>query len=392
MSVCAPRGWRAAGVVAGTKPSGSLDLALVVSDEPASVAGAFTTNKVQGAPLVVARPVVARGRARALVVSAGIANVATGQAGIEDTERMAEHAARATGVPADEVIVSCTGLIGRRLPLDAVLAGIDAAATGLSPDGADAASRAILTTDAGPKTAVRRLTVRGRTVTVGGMAKGAGMIAPDMRLHATMLAFVTTDGAAGPNELRAVLGPALDRTFNSISVDGCTSTSDTVLVFANGASGAEVGADAGFAEAVHEVLAELAYAVVADGEGASRVVRVDVTGAADETDARTVAREVATSLLVRCAVAGGDPNWGRIAQALGQAPARLDTGRIAVTVAGVPLAVDGIETGRTAEAAEKMRSPEVTIAVDLGLGTGSWTFWSSDLTPDYVRFNAEYTT
>lgn len=392
--VTAPEGWLAAGVAAGTKPSGDLDLALVCSDRPATVAGAFTTNKVVGAPIVVCRNRVGSGRARGVVVSAGIANVSTGSDGLRDAVQMATAAAEICGVPEEEMLVSSTGMIGPRLPMDRVLPGIKAAGTALSAQGSDDAARAILTTDTRPKTAVRRIDIDGRTVTVGGMAKGAGMIAPRMAvLQATLLVYLTTDATADPAWLRQVVAAGIGPTFNSITIDNCTSTSDTVLLFANGASGATADGSELFAGAVHEVMADLAYAVVADGEGATKVVRVRVTGATTDLDARAVAGEVANSMLVRSAVWGRDPNWGRVAQAAGQAvDAALDPQRLRIAFGGVGLAVDGLDTGRRAEAAEAFVGEEVVLDVDLGLGSGRAEVLTCDLTPDYIRFNADYTT
>jgi len=394
VSVTAPNGWLAAGVAAGTKPSGALDLALFLSERPASVAGAFTTNLVVGAPIVVSKPRVAAGHARGCVVSAGIANVATGEAGIEDAVEMARIAAEACGVAEEEMLVSATGIIGRRIPREVVEPAIKDAAAQLSSAGGSLAAEAILTTDARPKTATRAIDVEGVRVTIGGMAKGAGMIAPRMELHATMLVFLTTDGGASPEALQRVLADHLDRTFNSISVDGCTSTSDTVLLFANGAAGVDVDDDPAFAAAVGDLMEELALAIVRDGEGASKILRVRVSGAQEEAHARAAAREVATSLLVRCAVAGGDPNWGRIAQAIGQTSGLvLDPAAIDVRVAGVPVASRGAPTGREADAAAAMRATdEVSIEIELHVGSATWEFVSSDLTPEYVTFNAEYTT
>ncbi len=392
--VTASAGWVAAGVAAGTKPSGDLDLALVCSDRPATVAGAFTTNKVVGAPVTVCRNRVGSGRARGVVVSAGVANVSTGRAGLSDAVQMAAAAAEVCGVPEEEMLVSSTGMIGPRLPMDRVLPGIDEAGTRLSADGWADAARAILTTDTRPKTAVRRIELGGRTVTVGGMAKGAGMIAPRMAVpQATLLVYLTTDGAADPSWLRQVVAAGIGPTFNSITIDNCMSTSDTVLLFANGASGAAVDGSEIFAGAVHEVMADLAYAVVADGEGATKVVRVQVGGAATDAEARAVAGEVANSMLVRSAVWGRDPNWGRVAQAAGQSPdAALDPRKLRIGFGGVDLAVDGVDTGRAAEAAESLVGQEVVIAVDLGLGSGRAEVLTCDLTPDYIRFNADYTT
>jgi len=381
-------------VRAGIKPSGDLDLALVVSDAPATVAGAFTTNKVAGAPVQLCRPRVAGGRARGVVVSAGIANVATGEAGLRDAERMADAAADAVGVSRAEMLVSSTGLIGPRIPMDRVLPAIGDAAAVLSTDGGEPAARAIMTTDTRPKMSVRHLDLDGRRVTVGGMAKGAGMICPRMAAaQATMLVFITTDAVASKATLAAAIGAHLDTTFNSITVDGCTSTSDTVLLFANGASGADVDGHAGFVDSVGEVMAELAYAVVADGEGASKVIRIRVSGAASDDQARVAAREIANSVLFRAAIWGGDPNWGRVAQALGQAPGlELDPDRLDVTIGGVLLASRGEQTRREDEAAATLEASEVVVEAELGRGSGAWEILTCDLSPDYVRFNADYTT
>lgn len=393
MSVTAAAGWTAAGIRAGTKPSGDLDLALVVSDRPASVAGAFTTSRVPSAHVQLCRPRVSAGTARGVCVSAGIANAFTGPGGLEDAEAMAAAAAEAVGVPAEEMLVCATGTIGARLPMDAVTAGISAAAQVLSAEGGEDAARAITTTDAYTKTAVRSIEIEGKTVTVGGMAKGAGMIAPTMVPQATLLVFLTTDAEASPDVLRNAIERALPRSFNAITVDGCMSTSDTVLLFANGASGANAAGSEAFAEAVAQVMSELAYAVVSDGEGATRVIRVRIGGAASDDDAYAAAREVATSVLVRSAIYGGDPNYGRVAQALGQADVALDPDRLRIAVAGVELSVAGVDTGRSEDAAKALTAGgDAVIEVDLGLGEAAFEYLTCDLTPDYVRFNAEYTT
>jgi len=393
VSVTAADGWLAAGVRAGTKPSGELDLALVVSSHPASVAGAFTTSRVPSAHVQVCKPRVATGLARGFLVSAGIANAFTGEAGVDDTIRLCAAAADATGIGADEMLMCATGTIGPRLPVDVLLAGIEEASKALSVDGGDDASRAIMTTDTTPKTAVRTIDVGGTYITVGGMAKGAGMIAPTMEPQGTLLVFLTTDAAADPATLRRALTASVPTTFNAISVDGCMSTSDTVLLLANGASGVDVHDSDAFVDAVHGVLADLAYKVVADGEGATRVIRVVVNGAADESDAREAAREVASSALLKSAVWGNDANLGRIVQALGQADCKLDPDRLTVAMAGIELSRGGLETGRRDEAAAKLaQGGEALIECDLGLGAGSFTFLTCDLTPDYVKFNADYTT
>jgi glutamate N-acetyltransferase/amino-acid N-acetyltransferase len=306
---------------------------------------------------------------------------------------MAAAAAEATGVPADQMLVGATGTIGVQLPLDLVSDGITRAAAALSSGGGEDAANAIRTTDAYPKTAVRTVDVGGVMVTIGGMAKGAGMIAPRMVPQATLLVYLTTDGAATPAYLRAALEAGLPKSFNAITVDGCMSTSDTVLLFANGAAGVDVTGSAAFTAAVVDLMAELAYAVVADGEGASRVIRVRVTGAASEDDAYAAAKEVASSILFRSAIFGGDPNYGRVVQSLGQAACALDPDLLRVRVAGIELSVGGVETGRTDDAAKALADGgDAIVDIDLGLGGGSFEYLTCDLTPDYVRFNAEYTT
>lgn len=393
MSVTAAQGWLAAGVRAGTKPSGDLDLALVFSEHAATVAGAFTTSKVPSAHVQLCGPRVSSGSARGVLVSAGIANAFTGSAGVADAEQMAALAADAVGIDADEMLTCATGTIGPRIPVDDLAPAIAVAAKALSVEGGDDAAKAICTTDTRAKAAVRAVDIGGTYVTVGGMAKGAGMIAPRMALQATLLVFLTTDAAIDAASLRAVLAPAVEKTFNAITVDGCMSTSDTVLLFANGASGIDASGSDDFADAVQDVLAELAYAVVSDGEGATRVIRVQVAGAKSDEDAREIAREVALSALLKAAVWGNDPNMGRIVQAAGQADAYLEPDKLTVSMCGVPLSHSGIETGRRDEAAAAMKDGgDVVIGLELGLGTGEFEFLTCDLTPEYVTFNADYTT
>ena len=393
MSITAAKGWRAAGVRAGTKPSGDLDLALVVSDVPATVAGAFTTSSVPSAHVIVDRPRVSSGHAQGFCVTAGIANAFTGADGVRDAEAMAAEAAEVCGLPSEDMLVAATGTIGEPLLMEVISDGLARAVAALSPAGDEDAANAIRTTDAYPKTCTRTVDVGGVTVTVGGMAKGAGMIAPRMVPQATLLVFLTTDAVASPGVLCSAVDSALPKSFNAITVDGCMSTSDTVLLFANGASGADVSGSAEFEAAVADVMADLAYKVVADGEGATRVIRVRVTGAASDDDAVAASREVATSILVRSAIYGGDPNYGRIVQALGQAPCALDPDKLRISVAGVELSIGGAGTGRIEEAAKALAAGgDAVIEANLGLRAGSFEYLTCDLTPDYVKFNADYTT
>lgn len=389
-----PVGWLASAVAAGTKTSRGLDLALICSDRPATVAGAFTTNRALCAHIQVCAPRVASGAARGVLVSAGIANAGTGDAGVADATRMAALAAEAMDVPTDEMLTCATGVIGGRIPVDDIAPAITEAAQTLSPDGWKEAANAIMTMDTRPKIAARSLEVDGTTVTVGGVAKGAGMIAPDMRVpHATMLAFITTDATATPETLRAVLSDGLPRTFNAITVDGATSTNDTVLLFANGASGAKVEGSDAFTHAVHDVMRDLAYAIVADGEGATTVIRIGVRGAATDIEAASAARAVADNILFRAAIWGGDPNAGRVLQAIGQrADVTFDPRRISIAIGDVELVSAGVEKARHAEAAKGLGGPEVLVAVDLGLGDGTGEVLTCDLTPEYVKLNADYRT
>ena len=388
MSVTAAPGFAAAGVSAGIRPSGKPDVAVVRALVPAVGSALWTTNRVQAAPVTVSRRHLAEAQPQAVVVNAGVANAATGRAGEEDAERTAAHAAAALGLQTEEVVVLSTGVIGPRLPMEKLLAGVDAAAEALSADGGDDAAEAILTTDKGPKTAV----VVRDGLTVGGMAKGAGMIHPSL---ATMLAVVTTDyplpsGAEADRFLR----PAVELTFNRISVDGDCSTNDAVVLLApRGEPTGGSGREAAFAETLESVCRDLARQIVADGEGATVVLEIGVSGAASAAEADAIARRVATSPLVKTAAFGHDPNWGRVLAAAGSAPwnggfADLDPDRLSVSFDGTAVFRSGAPTGLVPE----LGGPACRIDLDLGLGDGEASYLASDLSTDYVRLNAEYTT
>ncbi|WP_226344756.1 bifunctional glutamate N-acetyltransferase/amino-acid acetyltransferase ArgJ [Agilicoccus flavus] len=383
MSITGPSGFRAAGVTAGLKPSGRDDVALVVNDGPDHHAAAvFTTNRVEAAPVTWSRQVVGDGRIDAVLLNSGGANACTGPEGFVDTHRSAEHAASVVGVDAGDVAVCSTGLIGERLDLDALLRGVDLAAAALSPTGGPDAARAIMTTDTVPKEAL----VRGDGWSVGGMAKGAGMLAPAL---ATMLVVVTTDAVADPEELDAALRAACAGTFDRVDSDGCMSTNDTVLLLSSGASGVRP-ASAELAAAVHEVCARLARALVADAEGARHDIAVEVVGAADEADALEVARAIARNNLVKCAVFGGDPNWGRIVAAVGTTRAAFEPRDLDVTINGVQVCRScGVGDDR---AGVDLSGREVHVLVDLHAGPASATVWTNDLTHDYVHENSAYST
>ena len=387
MSVTAAQGFAAAGVSAGIRPSGKPDVALVRATVPAVGCAMWTTNRVQAAPVVVSRRHLELAEPQAVVVNAGVANAATGAAGEEDAVATAAHAAEALGLRPEEVVVLSTGVIGPRLPMANLLAGVDAAAAELSPGGGPAAAEAILTTDAGPKTAV----VERDGFTVGGMAKGAGMIHPCL---ATMLAVVTTDYPLAGGEADAFLRPAVEASFNRISVDGDCSTNDAVVLLARrGVADRDPALDEQFAAALDEVCANLARQIVADGEGATVVLEIVVSSASSSEEAHAIAKRVATSPLVKTAAFGRDPNWGRVLAAAGSAPwnggfAHLDPDRLTVSFDGTPVFAAGAPTGRV----PSLGGASCRIELDLGLGDGTAAYLASDLSYDYVKLNAEYTT
>jgi len=386
--VTAARGFVAGAVAAGIKPSGKPDLALVVSEAPASIAGVFTTNRVKAAPVLLCQRRMANGRARAVVVNSGNANACTGEAGLGVAERMAAAAARRLNVAPEEALVLSTGVIGVPLPVERVEAALPGLA--LSREGGDAAARAIMTTDTRPKTAAVELEVSGRIVRVGGMAKGSGMIHPQM---ATMLAVITTDAAVQSYDLQRHLSDAAAVSFNRIDVDGDMSTNDTVLLFANGASGASVP-DAIFTEALTAVCVSLARQIAADGEGATKLLEITVTGAVSEGDAERAARAITRSSLVKAAMYGNDPNWGRILAAAGASGAQVDPEKARLTLQGARLYADGLPLPFDAAAvsASLRGATEVFVRLDLGVGDARATAWGCDLSPDYVHINADYTT
>ncbi|MEV4543725.1 bifunctional glutamate N-acetyltransferase/amino-acid acetyltransferase ArgJ [Micromonospora echinaurantiaca] len=390
MTVTVPRGFRAAGVAAGLKASGASDVALVVNDGPdAGVAGVFTANRVKAAPVLWTQQVVRGGVVRAVVLNSGGANACTGPAGFQDTHATAEHTAGALSAAnarlmlgAGEVAVCSTGLIGERLPMTALLSGVNKAVRGLSRDGGAPAAEAIMTTDTRPKTAV----AQGSGWTVGGMAKGAGMLAPGL---ATMLCVLTTDAVAGPEVLDAALREACRVTFDRVDSDGCMSTNDTVLLLASGASGITPGV-AELTAAVTAAAHDLAQQLVADAEGATKQIAVEVVGAASEDDAVEVGRAVARNNLVKTALFGNDPNWGRILAAVGTTGAAFEPD-------GIDVAVNEVWVCRSGAAAEDrskvdLSGRDVTIRIDLHAGDAAATIWTNDLSHAYVHENSAYST
>ena len=386
MSVTAARGFVAAGIHCGIRKRGRRDLALVRSLTPATGAGMFTANRVQAAPVAVSREHLAAAEPQAAVVNSGVANAATGEQGIAAARATAAEVGRLLGIAPEQVVVLSTGVIGRQLPLAEVLGGVRGAALQLSRAGGATAAEAIMTTDTRPKESL----ARGSGFIVGGMAKGSGMIHPNL---ATMLAVVTTDYALEPGEAGDFLRPAVETSFNSISVDGECSTNDAVVLLANGASGVErtPASDEQFALCLRKVCAELARQIVADGEGATVLAEIAVRGAASEAEARAIAERVATSPLVKTALHGHDANWGRIASAAGSARwnggyARLDPDALTIVIDDVPVFISGQPTGDE----PALANGQCAIQLDLALGDGAATYLTTDLSSEYVRINAEY--
>ena len=383
MSVTSAQGFRAAGVAAGLKSSGAPDVALVVNDGPRfDAAGVFTRNRVKAAPVLWTQQVMASHTVHAVIMNSGGANACTGPDGFLDTHRTAEHVADVLELNAAEVAVCSTGLIGVRLPMDRLLPGVDAAVRQLTAQGGDHAAQAIMTTDTVAKTA----TFSGRGFTVGGMAKGAGMLAPSL---ATMLVVVTTDAVVDASDLDHVLRTSTSVTFDRVDSDGCTSTNDTVLLLASGASETCPTIDE-LTEAVISVCADLARQIVADAEGASKEVRIDVINAASEADALEVGRAVARANLVKCAIHGEDPNWGRILAEVGMTEAVFEPENISVALNGVWVCRDG--AAGDDRGLVDMSGREVVVTINLNAGQHEAAIWTNDLTAAYVHENSAYAT
>lgn len=398
MSVTYPYGFRAAGISAGLKPSGRPDVGLLIGDPGTTAAGLFTTNRVSAAPVRLSRGSLLAGRGRGVVVNSGQANAATGPRGEADARVVIAAAARAAGLEARDLLACSTGVIGEPVHLDRLLPALPILAGSLSPDGGPDFARAIMTTD----TVDKQATARAGPLRVGGCAKGVGMIAPNL---ATMLAFVTTDAAVAREDLRRLADEQLKPRFNALTVDACTSTNDTVLLFASGAAagGARVEPSTPawdhLAGAIGEVGESLARLLIADAEGVTHVMLIDVVGAASERDARIAAKAVADSPLVKTAAFGGDPNPGRIVQAVGSSGVDMDPSALGVAIGGVRLVAGGVippsyfDDDAIAEAARlAMKEPQIHIEVSLGDGPGRSRALGCDLSYEYVRINGEYTT
>jgi glutamate N-acetyltransferase/amino-acid N-acetyltransferase len=385
-------GFQAAGVNCGLKENGRKDLGLIYSEVPSNVAGVFTQNRIQAAPVLLNRQRITRGVCRALIVNSGSANCCTGEQGMRDAVNMAGFAAAGVGVAEDEVLVSSTGVIGEPLPMEKIKIAVPALIDALHGEGIHDFAEAIMTTDTVPKVISRRGELDGKVFTVTGVAKGSGMIRPDM---ATMLCFVMTDIHASPVLLKEMLKAAVDLSLNRITVDGDTSTNDTVLLMANGRSGAEVLNDAQrevFQPVLHDVLITLAKWLIKDGEGATKLVEIVVTGAGSDQDARRIADTVSNSNLFKTALFGEDANWGRILAAVGRAGVAVDPEKMDVRFGPVLMVQDGMSCGKTAEAAATkiLKKSEFDITIDLKSGRGHATVFTCDFSIDYVKINADY--
>ena len=390
-----PKGFKAAGVKAGIKKSGNLDLALIYTEKEAAVAGVFTKNAVAAAPVIVSREVVKGGKAHAIVANAGCANACTGETGLADARKMAALAAAEVGCASDEVLVGSTGIIGVNLPMDKLEAGIKAAAAELSEDGSKNAGNAIITTDTYSKACSCEVEIGGQAVRFGAIAKGSGMIQPNM---ATMLCYITTDANISSQLMQKALSEIVEVSFNMISVDGDMSTNDTVLVLANGASGAAEITDGSpeydkFYATLKEICQELSKRIAADGEGATKFLTINVSGTKTFEDAKTVAMSIAKSPLVKTAFFGEDPNWGRVICAVGYAGIPMVPEKTVIKFGGVPVYANGLGAEFNEDDIHKvMAKHDIVIDVEMGMGDAQATVWSCDFSYEYVKINGEYHT
>ena len=390
-----PKGFKAAGVKAGIKKSGKLDLALIYTEKDAAVAGVFTKNAVAAAPVIVSREVVKGGKAHAIVANAGCANACTGETGLANARKMAALAAAEVGCASDEVLVGSTGIIGVNLPMDKLEAGIKAAAAELSEDGSKNAGNAIITTDTYSKACSCEVEIGGQAVRFGAIAKGSGMIQPNM---ATMLCYITTDANISSQLMQKALSEIVEVSFNMISVDGDMSTNDTVLVLANGASGAAEITDGSpeydkFYATLKEICQELSKRIAADGEGATKFLTINVSGTKTFEDAKTVAMSIAKSPLVKTAFFGEDPNWGRVICAVGYAGIPMVPEKTVIKFGGVPVYANGLGAEFNEDDIHKvMAEHDIVIDVEMGMGDAKATVWSCDFSYEYVKINGEYHT
>ena len=392
-SIHPPKGFKAIGIHCGLKPNEAKDFAMIVSDRQATAAGTFTTNRVFAAPVAINREHLKNGKAQAIVVNSKNANACTGEQGMADARQTAKWVAEKVGCPADDVLINSTGVIGVPLPLDKIKRGIDIAMPALKVNGWEDASQAIMTTDTVPKKATVQLSLGGKTITISGIAKGAGMIAPNM---ATMLSFITTDAKLSAQQTQVALKQAVVQSFNCITVDGDMSTNDTVLFLANGAAEnnnlSETELET-FQTALNGVCESLAKQIARDGEGATKLITIHVTNASTFDNARTIGLSVANSSLVKTAVFGRDPNWGRILCAVGYAGVDIDPQKVTVSMAGIPIYGNGggLPFDKK-QAIEALGASNIDIDIALNNGEASATLYTCDLTYEYIRVNAEYTT
>lgn len=397
--ITSPKGFQAAGVCAGLKRNGALDMAMIYSEKPCSFSGTFTTNLFPAAPVQLCKErVLKEDKIQAVIVNSGVANACTGLEGYRNAEAMVRLTAAELNLAPGRVMVSSTGRIGNQLPMDKIEAGIKAAAKALRPDGGAEAAKAIMTTDTKPKEIALTFSVGDKVVTVGGICKGAGMIAPKMAVpHATMLCYITTDCMISNKQLSSMLGEVVDDSFNKVTVDGDMSTNDTVIVMANGASGAEIREgsldEQHFKTALTMVAQHLARSIAMDGEGATKFVSVEVSGAANDSEAELCARTVANSLLCKTAWFGCDPNWGRVLAAAGRSGANFSAENVSLDYDEMPVVRNGMDAGvPESELARVLKRGEFTIKLNLGEGHGTFTVWTSDVSYDYVKINADYHT
>ncbi len=388
------KGFNLAGLAAGIKADQKKDLGIIVSEIPASVAGVFTRNQIQAAPVVLDRERITGGISQALIVNSGIANCCTGKPGMQDAIAMSRMAADRLHLTPDQVLVASTGVIGPRLPIDKIETAIPRLVDEARSAGFEDFAEAIMTTDTVPKLVTRQAALNDVPFTVTGVAKGSGMIHPDM---ATMLAFICTDMGATAPQLQGILKTGVDKTLNRITIDGDTSTNDTTLIFANGRSGADIGStkdEALFSEVVSDVLAELARRLVEDGEGATKCIRIEIKGARSEASAHIIADTIARSALVKTALFGEDANWGRVVAAVGRAGVPIEPEKLKVSFGDVLVFANGCATedANGDRPSNVLQQPEYTITVDLGIGAASVSVYTCDLSVEYVKINADYRT
>jgi glutamate N-acetyltransferase / amino-acid N-acetyltransferase len=398
-SVTSPEGFLASGVIAGLKLSNAPDMALIFSETPANFSGAFTSCTFAAAPVKLCQQrVIEQAELQAIIINSGNANACTGTEGMKNAEMMADLTAAALNIEPGAVMVSSTGRIGVQLPMDKIASGITAATASLDETGGECAASAIMTTDTCPKSLAIAIEIDGKTVTIGGIAKGAGMIDPKMTVpHATMLCYITTDAAINNELLNQMIGQATEESFNRINIDGDMSTNDTLIIMANGVSGAEITAGSGNAEffytALTELTQQLARAMVMDGEGVTKFVNIEISNAASEADAKLAANALSNSLLCKTAWFGCDPNWGRLVAALGYSGAKFNPDAVVIHYDDKPVVINGQDAGiPEAELAIVLQQREFSVKVDLNAGTASYWMWTNDISYEYVKINAEYHT